>query len=761
MATASMEPRPEVAPMVRSLLGSLRGRIRLYVWLEGLTAGAAWLGVAFWVSLAVDWFFEPPVYVRAAVLAVALTVTVGVLVQLVGRRAFVRLSDANMATVLERRFPHLDDALLTAVLLADRRPPTAQCNPHMLRRTCRQAEERIREVGLGEVFNFGPLVRSVGAGVLFTGSLVAFWVLFPGASQVWARRMLFFEDVLWPRNTRLEVEGFHNGVRKVARGSDLEVIARADTRWPVVPEVVEIRYRMGDGARQRATMNRLGIARPGKDLFQEYSHTFPGVLAPIELDVVGGDDRVRGLRVEVVESPSAEMTLDCEYPPYMQRTPRTLPVTGIMQIPFGTQVTVRASASKDLVGVQVETAVGERLLPPESIEIGEAFPDPRRFQYSLASLSADTVLLFTLSDTDGIQSREPVRLSLVAVADGPPQLAVQLEGIGPAITRQARLPVAGHVTDDYGIDRIWFECVIDQSASKSRQIAAPAEAPTEFPLAPAALEAEDLELAAGQKLLLCVKAADRYNLGQDPERPNVGTSERWLLDVVSPEQLRNMLDARELVLRQRFEVIVQEVSETRDVLLGMVFESAPGGRGADEAADGPPGDREGAEPGDEPERELSPPRQLARRKLAVQRALQDSRKNAHETRGVAEAFDDIRLQLINNRIDTEELKRRLDQGIARPLHHLADEMFPELERRLERLEARVADAPLGLEHRDLARQQVDAILTQMRQVLERMIQLEDFNEAVELLRAIIEFQEQLHRQTEQRHKQKIRELLED
>ncbi len=56
-----------------------------------------------------------------------------------------------------------------------------------------------------------------------------------------------------------------------------------------------------------------GHGRPGRDQFQEYSYTFRGVLTPIEFDVVGGDDAVRGLRIEVVDNPTiVEMDLDCQ-----------------------------------------------------------------------------------------------------------------------------------------------------------------------------------------------------------------------------------------------------------------------------------------------------------------------------------------------------------------------------------------------------------------------------------------------------------------
>jgi hypothetical protein len=128
---------------------------------------------------------------------------------------------------------------------------------------------------------------------------------------------------------------------------------------------------------------------------------------------------------------------------------------------------------------------------------------------------------------------------------------------------------------------------------------------------------------------------------------------------------------------------------------------------------------------------------------------------------MAEAFDDIRKQLVNNRIDTEELKSRLQGGIAEPLRAIAAAMFPELERRLERLQAVLDDAAKGPGVRDHARQQADKIVLAMQKVRDRMIELEDFNEALDLLRGIIKAQEQIRQQTQERHKQKIRELLKE
>ncbi len=78
----------------------------------------------------------------------------------------------------------------------------------------------------------------------------------------------------------------------------------------------------------------------------------------------------------------------------------------------------------------------------------------------------DTTLLFELHDTDGIQSRDPVRLTLIAAPDEAPVVALRLHGISTAITPDARLPVVGEVRDDYGLTRMWFEYQLAAHAAR-------------------------------------------------------------------------------------------------------------------------------------------------------------------------------------------------------------------------------------------------------------------------------------------------------
>ena len=80
----------------------------------------------------------------------------------------------------------------------------------------------------------------------------------------------------------------------------------------------------------------------------------------------------------------------------------------------------------------------------------------------------------SVTDTDGVASREPYRVSLAVVKDEVPQVAVRLAGISTAITPDAILPFVGKITDDYGLDRAWFEYQVDATpaATKARSPAA-------------------------------------------------------------------------------------------------------------------------------------------------------------------------------------------------------------------------------------------------------------------------------------------------
>ena len=236
----------------------------------------------------------------------------------------------------------------------------------------------------------------------------------------------------------------------------------------------------------------------------------------------------------------------------------------------------------------------------------------------------------------------------------------------------------------------------------------------------------------------------------------VGSGERYQLDVVTPDELLAQLEVREIQLRRRLEQTLDELSQMRDSLLRV--KSSLLGPSESEPAEADP---------DEPQ--LTPEQAAIKaaelRILRVQRALQQSQKSAQESLGVAEGFAMIREELINNRIDTEERKQRLQEQIADPLRSVAATEFPRLDQLLAELEQQLrqaapeSEAPAALTaSADETIEQANETIAQLEAVLKKMLDLETYNELVDLVRDLMRDQETLRDRTSQERK---RQALED
>lgn len=738
---------------IAAVLNRLRRRIRRYAWIEGIATAVAAVAIAFWVSLAFDWLFEPSVSVRIAFqLAVGATL-VTILYRLIIARITKPLSDRSMAILLERRFSHLNDSLLTAVEMGDD-PQGSGANAGLLKAVRKEATAKLQSLDVDEVLDFDPLRRSVFAAVVSVCSVLVFAAGATGHFNVWANRVVMLSSELWPRRTHLEVEGFEDGHRKVARGSDVEILVKADTAKEV-PEVVELTYLTDEGVRGRQFMQREGEATAGKEEYQYYTYTFEAIPSGRRVQIEGGDVRLDDLRLEVVDSPTiTEMTVDFSYPAYTGLSPSAgNQATGAMQVPRGAGIVLHASSNKPLLGVKVQLTGGDSLEEMQQLSLASE----ESFDLTLDSLNQDRVLLFTLTDTDGLQNREPLRLALAAIPDSEPQLSIRPDGIGSAITPMARLPFAGKLTDDYGVVELWFEYLIDHGHPRRANVRLPRKNITDVEVREA-FDVRALELEPGRQLEIRMAASDNHAL--QPEGPHEGASETFTLDVVTADELRAMLESRELNLRRRFESIIESVETTHQRLITLAPQSlipveVDPAVSAESEADDSSADNVA--------------KALSLAMLGVQRALQDSRMNSAETLGIATSFEQIGAELQNNRVpDYEELLSRLNDGIASPLRNIADEMFASFRSELEQLRDALpaaAGEQVDLESLDAALAasvlESEEILAEMRRVLERMLELETFNELVDLLESIIESQEKISELTKEERKAQLRRLLEE
>jgi len=816
MDATTPTPTRRLPPEIRGLLSGLRWRIRAYVWLEGLALGVVWLAATFWLALAMDYLpvlagaSEMPRAARAVMLAVIAAVLAWIFYRYIFRRAFVRLVDRSMALLLERRFAELGDRLITSVEMVPG-DDTSSVNVQMLEDTEAAAVARLDRVHLRRVFNARPLLSSSLVAAALVGTLVAFYAARSEAFLTGARRIYALDEQPWPRQARIEVVGvsvpqaagegeealqgpiqsFEQRRVKVARGAKVTLTVQADGGAAYVPEFCTIYYRTAEGDRGRVNMTRVGKIRDGYQTYTFDDKPLLGILADMQFDVIGYDHRVRGYEIEVVDAPiivGAE--LDCEFPAYLvdeERAlwlPRSEPLTAGSKMPFGTDVTIRARSNKPLREVHIrhsETGVETTIGPDELGD--EAF----EFVYQAGPLTGNLPLEVTLLDADGVTSERPHRLFVAAVEDQPPRIDVALKGIGTAVTPDVRIPLAGSVSDDYAVDATWLEVLVNDGTPQDLPLDVPAGGSLNADVDFRRLrDDERLTLAPTDQLHLTIKARDHFDLTSDR---NVGAGDHYELDVVTPGELLTQLEARELALRQRFEQIIQELMQMRDSLVRVRNEGPEASLAAepelaadsteDTGPDAVPADDDAADGDAEKEARLAADeaekRRLERlerlwslRLLRSQRGILQCEKSAQEIQGVAASFDDIRAELINNRVDTEDRKERLKDKIADPLQAIVANQFPELNRRLEALVAQLNDRraaslddedPETVELAEAAVAQTSEILLALEEVLQDMLDLESYNELLDLVRGLIEDQKQLLDEAKKQQKKQVLDLL--
>jgi hypothetical protein len=230
---------------------------------------------------------------------------------------------------------------------------------------------------------------------------------------------------------------------------------------------------------------------------------------------------------------------------------------------------------------------------------------------------------------------------------------------------------------------------------------------------------------------------------------------------VTMAELLALIERRELQLRQRYEAIYEKMIDTRNLLARVDSQETPPAETADPPATEPASSNEtgAADSAAEPS-PAAPDRALALRRLRISGSLQHVVQSADEVVGVAEAFDDLHDQLTNNRIENPDLQSRLREQIAQPLHRIGNQRMPQLTAQLKLVEEHLQDAAMQPE---LAKciATADQILVEMKEVLDRMLELETYNEVVALLRGIISDQDEINRRTKDRQKVRLRSLFEE
>lgn len=718
------EPPPSAAPAettvapLRAMLARLRRQAKRWIWIETLSLICLWGAAVFLVSLWIDWMIEPPWEIRAAIVGIAAIGFGWLVMAKLAMRLAAPLDDPQLALLVERTHPHFEDSLSTAIELSQ--AARSDTNAVLLVRTAAVAIGRLGEVRPAAVFRQRSLGMLAAVGCLAAAGVAGLVAGRPDVAQVWMSRMLLFDDTPWPRRVRLEAEGFVDGVRIVARGTDVDVLvlARGDH---TIPDIVDMRSR-GVGPRGRGwRTERMGTRGGRTPEGQVFGHVMKAVGESLDLEIRGGDARLRPLRLEVVDAPAMEsLAITATLPEYLGKGTRRVATSRVVAVPRGSDVEIACAATKPLSHASLSVVVDG--VESKVAEIGAEAADPptRLITARLDNVESDRTVVVHFTDRDGLVNRDPISFVISTVPDEPPQVAVRLRGISTAVTSRARIPIEGTIADDHGLAEAAVSMLVQPADAPAREASHPVErvrpglAMVELPAdAAEVVMLEPLAAALGSRLSITVTAVDGCMLEGGPNR---AAGDTWTLDVVAPEALQAMLEAREVILRRRFESVVADVTQARDGLASSATES-----------------------------DL-----LA---TAMARLVESAGRAAGETTEIATAFREIRLELDNNGLLTPEVDTRLIRQIADPLTAIAIGDLPVLA-----AAGRAAGDPAAT--REALLRRADAVLARMRSVLDMMMELESFNEVIERLRGVIRTQEQIRQDTLEQQKRRAREALE-
>ncbi len=788
MSAIPQTPLRPLPPEIARLLHRVRTRIRRDSLADGVLLLCSAFVCIFWLTWLIDeaWFglqkLELPVGLRLVLLVFLLPSAIWLILRRIAYPLVRRIRDCDLALLVERRFPLFQDRLVTTVEAATTSRPESQLSAQMLQRSIGDAERIAAQVDSHAVFDTKQLKReSLAAGGLVCSLIIA--SLFqPGILTRWFQAFVWCVPEYRERTTSIEAWVIAQpgdrrlpfiapgpGQPAVCRhpvGADLELEFLVPDSGPApglkwtIPDRLRVDVIRQDGSRSRSWITAASAGR--------FRFVVTQLRESIDIEVLGGDFRSRlPWHVEAVDSPGLDaVEIECTYPEYTgwnQQRERRLEITGSeVQLPEGTEFTLRARSGKLLKSVRVVTdqyefSGDERSgkVIPRNGSAATDLPNPilsadfRTVQLQLAvaantsdsrppdttapasnllQISSNTNLRFFLHDKDNIISASPETLRVAGIPDKPPVVAAQLAGIGNAVTRRARIPLAIRVRDDYGVQTAGFEFQVDDETSwrpRPFRIALAAGTLEFSSEQPEYFELQPLELTEGQSLTLSVTAIDRNPLTGG----SLARSTPLPFRIVSDDELLSLLYTREIALRSRFEELIARLEEVRKDLQ---FHATAAQR-VDSA-------------GSTAARE-----DLAAIDSCGNRSINTLRRQANELSAIIAAFEEILQQLVNNSIPLHNAET-MQVGIVDPLRQIRDTGMPAADRAVAAVRAAALASQPILPPLQQAENILSELISSMKNILESVRDMAEFHEAVRDLQQLSEEQKKVLEETKRLQK---------
>jgi len=487
--------------VIEKKLAQLRSHIRLTFLSWGMAKLTIWAAVlTLWLYYS-DRILQLPGGVRVGFLVIAVLALGVVALRNIVFPLSRTLSDEDLALLVEREYPLLNDRLISALQILktqERYKDTASGD--------------MIKVLVGEAFDlagrlrFEQAVRTKRLMTILGGSVLAMLLVFGHAwldrdnMSIWVRRALG-QGPAWPTLTQLDARVLERdelpnyatdeplninfsfaareevpelgvrGLYEVAMGSDLRFVAEPSGK---IPESAEIRItsytrEANGGYVQVGAPNVRPMARgtikgaDGKERVY-FSYNKTNIISPLEQITIKSGDAIAGpFFLRVIPAPELESALEVRYayPRYLVIEDKTTQDQRIEAV-AGTAVEFLFTTTKPL---KLDAAEGSSLIVDYNVGSSQKYPvesnfsaGPNSYRARISSLTLGMARWrLRLVDERAIENARRIGDLMMVKEDTPPTVKVLFSG-DPLVsnqlvyvTKDAHIPLEFEFADDYGV----------------------------------------------------------------------------------------------------------------------------------------------------------------------------------------------------------------------------------------------------------------------------------------------------------------------
>ena len=444
---------------IESRLDSVRGRIRRLFLIDGTARLALGLVAFVAATFALDWIFILPPGVRLVFLVGGGAALTWIAIRRLLYPLGVGISDDDLALFVERRYPQLNDRLISAIQLARAPDDGGQDriagfnSPELVGELVRDATRATEEIDFNRVVIRGHVMKvAAWAGVaLFI--LTAAAAAETNLAWTYARRIVG-GSAKWPQRTTLVVVDFDpvTRTRTHAKGDDVPIAVRADGTDPG-KVTFRFKFQSGESGEERREKSQ-GL----------YILQFSHLSGPFTFTAQGGDDETEVYTVLTQTPPLlTEQHAFFEYPDYLalDNTPPDRPEQmGNLQVPLGSKVRLEASTNEDLSSAKL--IVGPRGREKETLLViekdAQGLPRKVKGEFTVEEPLLEYEVKLTASNS--LENRDTLRYTVRGLPDLKPTIQVFEPPGDENVTDVCKRPIEVTTTDDYGVAQVALEARI-------------------------------------------------------------------------------------------------------------------------------------------------------------------------------------------------------------------------------------------------------------------------------------------------------------